>query len=250
MIGFWLAVWTLWQRELIRFWRQKSRLLGVIASPLVFWLILGFGAGENAPGFFFPGTVVLTVMFSAVFSTISIIEDRREGFLLSMLVSPASRASLVLGKILGAASLAWIQGMILLVFAPLAGIRIGIEQIVPLATTVFLISFTLTALGFVIAWKFDSTQGYHAVMNLLLLPMWLVSGAVFSVAGATGWMRAIMMANPLTYSLGLLRQQLTPALSAGSPAATMSLAVTAGFGVLLLAASAWMAAQKSSRNAG
>ena len=140
--------------------------------------------------------------------------------------------------------------MILLVFAPLAGIKVGIEQIVPLAITVFLISFTLTSLGFVIAWKFDSTAGYHAVMNLLLLPMWLVSGAVFSAAGATGWMRAIMMVNPLTYSLGMLRQQLTPALAAGSPAAAMSLAVTAGFSVVLLALSAWMAAQKSSRNAG
>jgi ABC-2 type transport system permease protein len=98
--NFWLPVVTLWQRELVRFWRQKSRVLGVVASPLVFWLLIGSGSGDL--GRFFAGALVLTVLFSAIFSTISIIEDRREGFLLSMLVSPASRTSMVLGKILGA----------------------------------------------------------------------------------------------------------------------------------------------------
>ena len=123
MSSFFLPAATLWQRELVRFWRQKSRLLGVIASPLVIWLLIGYGS--NSLGRFFSGALVLTVMFSAIFSTISIIEDRREGFLLSMLVSPAPRSSLVLGKILGAATLAWIQGLIFLAFAPLAGVSIG-----------------------------------------------------------------------------------------------------------------------------
>src|SRR5262249_8993743 len=152
---------------------------------------IGYGSGANGPKLFFPGTVTLTVMFSAIFSTMSIIEDRREGFLLSMLVSPASRLSLVLGKILGSATLAWIQGVIILAFAPLAGIDLAAAGLAPLVAMIFLISFTLTALGFLIAWKFDSTQGYHAVMNLLLLPMWLLSGAVFSIAGASSWIRAV-----------------------------------------------------------
>jgi ABC-type multidrug transport system, permease component len=248
MVASLLAVETLWQRELIRFWRQKSRVLGVVASPLIFWAVIGFGSGADGPQRFFPGTVVLTVMFSAIFSTMSIIEDRREGFLLSMLVSPASRTSLVLGKILGAATLAWIQGMIVLAFAPLAGIGLSLGEVAPLAGIVFLISFTLTALGFLIAWKFDSTQGYHAVMNLLLLPMWLLSGAMFPVAGASSWIRAIMLVNPLTYSTALLRQALAPG-GDGSPEAATSLAVTAAFGVVLLAASAVLASQKSSRSA-
>ena len=249
MVASLLAVETLWQRELIRFWRQKSRVLGVVASPLIFWAVIGFGSGADGPQRFFPGTVVLTVMFSAIFSTMSIIEDRREGFLLSMLVSPASRLSLVLGKILGAATLAWIQGMIVLAFAPLAGIGLSIGELAPLAGIVFLISFTLTALGFLIAWKFDSTQGYHAVMNLLLLPMWLLSGAMFPVAGASAWIRAIMLVNPLTYSTALLRQALMPAGADGSPDAGTSLAVTAAFGVVLLASSAMLASQKTSRSA-
>ena len=135
MVATFLAVETLWQRELVRFWRQKSRVLGVVASPLIFWAVIGFGSGPSGPYFFFPGTVVLTVMFSAIFSTMSIIEDRREGFLLSMLVSPASRTSLVLGKILGAATLAWIQGLVVLAFAPLAGISMSLGKLAPLATT-------------------------------------------------------------------------------------------------------------------
>ncbi len=101
-------------------------------------------------------------MFSAIFSTISIIEDRREGFLLSMMVSPAPRTSMVLGKILGSATLAWIQGLIFLAFAPLAGVRVGLLELIPIAAAIFLISFTLTGLGFVIAWKMDSTAGFHA----------------------------------------------------------------------------------------
>jgi ABC-2 type transport system permease protein len=246
MVASLLAVETLWRRELIRFWRQKSRVLGVVASPLIFWALIGFGSGANGPKFFFPGTVVLTVLFSAIFSTMSIIEDRREGFLLSMLVSPASRTSLVLGKIMGSATLAWIQGMIVLAFAPLAGIPLSLAQLAPLAGIVFLVSFTLTALGFLIAWKFDSTQGYHAVMNLLLLPMWLLSGAVFSMAGASGVIRAVMLVNPLTYSTSLLTALLTGSAADGSPAAATSFAVTIAFGAVLLAASAALANQKAS----
>ena len=245
MVAAFLAVETLWRRELVRFWRQKSRVLGVVASPLIFWAVIGFGSGANGPKFFFPGTIALTVMFSAIFSTMSIIEDRREGFLLSMLVSPASRTSLVLGKILGAATLAWMQGVVILAFAPLAGISLSLEEIAPLAGVIFLISFTLTALGFLIAWKFDSTQGYHAVMNLLLLPMWLLSGAVFSVAGASAVIRWVMLVNPLTYSLALLRRELIPGVADGSPEMGTSLAVTAVFGIVLLAASAMLAAQKN-----
>jgi ABC-2 type transport system permease protein len=243
--SFFLPAATLWQRELVRFWRQKSRVLGVVASPLLFWLLMGYGSNDLAR--YYAGAVVLTVMFSAIFSTITIIEDRREGFLLSMLVSPAPRSSLVLGKILGAATLAWIQGVILLAFAPLAGVRIPAVDVVSVAGAIFVISFTLTGLGFVIAWKMESTAGFHAIMNLLLLPMWLVSGSLFPMATAHGVIRAIMWINPLTYSIALLNATL--GLPNSAPGAAVSLAVTAAFGLLLLAASGAMAAQKSTRSA-
>jgi len=239
--NFWLPAATLWQRELVRFWRQKSRVLGVVASPLVFWLLIGYGSGDLAR--FFAGALVLTVLFSAIFSTISIIEDRREGFLLSMLVSPASRTSLVFGKILGAATLAWIQGLIFLAFAPLAGVSVGAAEVLALIGAVFLVSFTLTGLGFVIAWRMDSTSGFHAIMNLLLVPMWMVSGSLFPMSTAHGWVKALMWVNPLTYSISLLNGLLK--LGSGSPDIGVSLAVTAGFGALLLLASGFVANRRS-----
>ena len=245
MSNFFLPAATLWQRELVRFWRQKSRLLGVIASPLVIWLLIGYGS--NTLGRFYAGALVLTVMFSAIFSTISIIEDRREGFLLSMLVSPAPRTSMVLGKILGAATLAWIQGVIFLLFAPLAGFRIGIAEALTVAGAIFLISFTLTGMGFVIAWKMESTAGFHAIMNLLLMPMWMVSGALFPLAEAHGWVKGIMWANPLTYAISLLNHTL--AVPNVTPGAVESLAVTVAFGVGLLLLCGVLAAQKSTRSA-
>ena len=245
MNSFLLPAATLWQRELVRFWRQKSRVMGVVASPLVFWLLIGSGSGDL--GRFYSGALVLTVMFSAIFSTISIIEDRREGFLLSMLVSPAPRTAMVLGKILGAATLAWIQGLLFLCFAPLAGVRIDLVQLIPVAGGIFLIAFTLTGLGFVIAWRMESTAGFHAIMNLLLLPMWLVSGSMFPMATAHGWVRAIMWANPLTYSVSLLNHTL--GLPNASPGGMTSLVVTALMGLALLLVSGAMAAQKSTHSA-
>lgn len=245
MSNFFLPAVTLWQRELVRFWRQKSRVLGVVASPLVFWLLIGYGSNDLAR--FYSGALVLTVMFSAIFSTISIIEDRREGFLLSMLVSPAPRTSLVLGKILGSATLAWIQGLIFLAFAPLAGVRIGLMELLPVVAAIFLISFTLTGLGFVIAWRMESTSGFHAIMNLLLVPMWMVSGSLFPLATAHGWIKAVMWANPLTYSISLLNHVLR--MPNATPGGMTSLVVTAAFGFVLLIASGLMAAQKAAKSA-
>ena len=245
MSNFWLPAATLWKRELVRFWRQKSRVMGVVASPLVFWLIIGYGS--NDLGRYYSGALVLTVMFSAIFSTITIIEDRREGFLLSMLVSPAPRTSLVLGKILGSATLAWIQGLLFLAFAPLAKVAVSPAELGPVVAAIFLISFTLTGMGFVIAWQMNSTAGFHAIMNLLLLPMWLVSGSLFPMATAHGWIKAIMWVNPLTYAIALLNHTLR--LPYASPGGVASLVVTAAFGVMLLLLSGVLAAQKATRSA-
>jgi ABC-2 type transport system permease protein len=239
--SFFLPAATLWQREMLRFWRQKSRVMSVVASPLVFWLLIGYGSNDLAR--YYSGTLVLTVMFSAIFSTISIIEDRREGFLLSMLVSPAPRTSLVLGKILGAATLGWIQGLMLLVFAPLAGVSIGLLAVLWVVAAMFLISFALTGLGFAIAWKMDSTAAFHGIMMLLLVPMWMVSGALFPMATAHGWVKAIMWINPMTYSVSLLNYTL--GLPNAVPGPLESLAITAAFGLALLLASGMLAAQKS-----
>ena len=129
---------------MMRFWREKGRVLGFVGSPLVFWLLIGSGFGDLA--FFFPGALVLTVMFSAVFSTMSLIEDRREGFLRSMLVSPAPRSSMVLGKMLGSSTLAWVQGLLFLCFLPMTGYAPGAAGWRPRQGFVSG-SFAFTALG-------------------------------------------------------------------------------------------------------
>ena len=233
--GFWLPMTTLWWRELVRFYRQRSRVAGTIGTPLLFWLLIGSGFGDSfrAPGaaspgyleYFFPGTILLVVLFTAVFSNMSLIEDRREGFLLSVLVAPISRAAVVLGKVLGGSTLALAQGLILVALAPLAGIRIGLTQALEVAGILSLISLTLTALGFFFAWRIDSVLGFHGVMNLLLMPMWMLSGALFPVSGAHSWVGWIMRVNPLTYGLGALRRVLYVTPPADAPSLTLALVV-------------------------
>ncbi len=244
--SFFLPVWTLFARELIRFWREKARVVGFVASPVVFWLVIGSGYGDLA--FFYPGALTLTVMFSAIFSTMSLIEDRKEGFLLSMLVSPAPRGAMVLGKILGSSVLAWSQGLILLLFLPLTGLAVAPLAVLQLAGVLYLISFTFTGLGFLIAWKMESSQGFHAVMNLVLFPLWMVSGALFGFESAHGWMQWLMRINPLTYATAALRRLLSAEVEPGTPEMGVSLTVTVVCGILLWAASTATARRRSNRS--
>jgi ABC-2 type transport system permease protein len=220
--GVALPAYTLWWREIVRFYRQKSRVVGVIASPLVFWLVIGSGFGTsfrsgNAAGqshyldYFYPGALIMIVLFTSIFTMMSVIEDRKEGFLLSVLVAPVPRSAIVLGKVLGGTTLAAIQGLIFLIFAPFVGVHIDVVQFLLVVLTIFLVSFSLTALGFAIAWPMDSTSAFHAIINLFLIPLWLLSGALFPLSGASGWLRLIMKINPLTYGVEALRDLLYPA---------------------------------------
>lgn len=244
--SFWLPVFTLWQRELVRFWRDKARVLGIVGSPLVFWFLIGSGYGNL--GFFFPGALVLTVMFSAVFSTMTLIEDRREGFLLSMLVSPAPRSSMVLGKILGSATLAWLQGLLFLCFLPVSGLDVDAAGALGAVGIVFLIAFTFTALGFLLAWRMESSQGFHAIINLFLVPLWLISGSLFPMTNAHGWVRWLMRLNPITYAVSALRHAIDPRVPNGTPSMAASLGVVAVCAVLIFAAAAAAANQKQTRS--
>ena len=244
--GYLLPVIALWRREFIRFWRERSRVLGFLGMPLVFWLIIGSGFGNLA--FFYPGALTLTVMFSAVFSMMSLIEDRREGFLLSMLASPAPRGAVALGKISGTSTLAWLQALVFLVFLPLAGFQVVPSRLLALAGVLFLVSFTFTSLGFFFAWQMDSTQGFHAVMNLLLFPLWMISGSLFSSESAGAWMRLLMKLNPLAYSVAAIRRLLDPSVPSSTPGLAFSILFTACCGLLLLAASTAVVSRPSVRN--
>ncbi len=217
--GLLLPAFSLCQRELVRFLRQRHRIVGALATPIVFWLLIGAGMGrsfhaDGLPGgssssylqYFFPGTVLMILLFTAIFSTISIIEDRREGFLQSVLVAPVSRMAVVLGKVLGGTVLAFGQGLVFLLLAPVIGVHLTLAGFVAACVMMFIIAFSLTALGFCIAWRMTSTQGFHAIMNLFLMPLWFLSGALFPPANAWGGLRWLMRVNPLSYGLaGLWR---------------------------------------------
>ncbi|MGA2000785.1 MAG: ABC transporter permease [Terriglobales bacterium] len=221
-VGTIIPAVSLWWREIVRFYRQRSRVVGVIASPILFWIVIGSGFGTSFKGgsgagnqhyldYFFPGALIMIVLFTSIFTMMSVIEDRKEGFLLSVLVAPVHRSVIVLGKVLGGTTLATIQGLVFLCFAPALGIHLGLAQFGLIVLDVFLVSFALTALGFIIAWPMDSSQGFHAVINLFLIPLWLLSGALFPLTGASGWIRLLMRINPLTYGTEALRTLLFPA---------------------------------------
>ncbi len=207
----WPVVFTLCQRELVRFFRQKNRVFGALGQPIIFWLLFSAGLRSKELDYahFFPGTIVMILLFTAIFATISIIEDRREGFLQGVLVAPIPRWSMVLGKVLGGATIAMLQGLLFLILGCLtvAAIRPTPVGFVLALVLMFVISVALTALGFLIAWRMDSTQGFHAVMSVFLLPMWLLSGAFFP-SDVGGWLGWIVRLNPLTYGVAGLRHYL------------------------------------------
>lgn len=252
-VGLLLPAFSLWWREIVRFYRMRARVIGVIASPVMFWLVMGSGfgsslrsGGQNYLEYFFPGALIMIVLFTSIFAMMSVIEDRREGFLLSVLVAPVSRAAIVLGKVLGGATLAALQGLMFLVLAPFIGIRLGIVQLGLAALAVFLVAFALTALGFTVAWRMESAQGFHAVVNMFLIPLWLLSGAVFPLSSASFWLQLLMRVNPLTYGMDALRLALFPGSSTGAAGLGFwaAVAVLSGFAAVMFAAAFAMASRR------
>jgi ABC-2 type transport system permease protein len=257
--GVLLPAFTLWWREIVRFYRQTTRVIGVLASPLVFWIVLGSGFGNSMRSsggsgqqqyldYFYPGTLILIVLFTSIFTMMSVIDDRKEGFLLSVLAAPVPRSAIVLGKVLGGTTLAAVQGLIFLIFAPFAGVHLDPLQVLLVAVVVFLVSFALTALGFAIAWPMDSSQAFHGIVNLFLIPLWLLSGALFQLSGASAWIRVIMRLNPLTYGVDALRGLLYPGSDTAFPLAS-SIATLLLFSLVMFGLAFLMVNRRSTRPA-
>ena len=249
---------SLWHREMTRFVRQRSRIVGALGTPIVFWLLIGSGlrdsfrmpgtdGGLNYLQYAFPGTIVLILLFTAIFSTISIIEDRREGFLQSVLASPAPRSAIVMGKVFGSASLAVIQAVLFLLLAPTIGVSFSVASFLAVLAALIVLSIGLSALGVLIAWPMDSTQGFHAVMNLFLMPMWLLSGAFFPASGASSWLSWIMAVNPLTYGVATVRHALywgSDQTLASDPSLAVSISVTIGATLVVIALATWCVSRR------
>ena len=238
-------------RDLRRFFRQPSRVVGSVAQPLILWAVLGAGLGDSfrvagASGmhylaYFYPGTIVLTMLFTAIFSTMSVIDDRHHGFLQAVLVAPVSRMALVLGKTLGGVTIALLQAVALVALAPLAGFPLGGIDFSLVFSALALGAIGFTALGFAVAWWIDSTQGYHGIMSVALIPLWMLSGAMFPSAGGSPWVRALTAGDPMTFVVSAVRRGLHgTALPAGLlptwSSAPIELAVAAAFAALSLVA--------------
>lgn len=267
----WLAAGALCWREIVRFFRQRNRIVGAIGQPVLFWLLFGAGLqrsfrlGEGTEAetsfleYYFPGSLMLILLFTAIFATISIIEDRREGLLQAVLIAPCPRWSMVLGKVLGGTLIAMLQGLIFLGLALLLKIEMSVSAIGALAVLMFVAGVALTSLGVVIAWRMDSTQGFHAIMSVLLMPMWLLSGAFFPIpalaSGAT-WSELVlhwtMRLNPLTYAVAGARRLVVAGPlpeSIWTPSLATSWTVTCVFAVVMFAVASWVAAQRTKGDA-
>jgi ABC-2 type transport system permease protein len=202
------------EREIIRFFRTRARILTSFIQPVLFLFVLGYGmstlvgttAGFDFRKFLFPGIVAMTVMSTAISSAISIVWDREFGFLREMLVAPVSRTALVSGKTLGGASIATVQGTIMLALAPLIGVHLTWLVVVEVIGIELLMAGALTAFGVFVASHIQRMEGFSVVMQLLLFPMLFLSGALFPLSGLPGWLAVLTRLNPLTYAVEPLRQ--------------------------------------------
>lgn len=255
------AVVALWKREVLKFVRDRSRLAGTLIQTVGFWLLLGLGfqgtfqlqqaADIGYMEYLFPGALSLLVLFTAIFSTISIVEERQTGFLQAVLVAPTSRLALVFGNALGGTTLALLQALPFLLVLPLVGYQ---PTLVGVLLTLLLLTcagLAFTALGLIMAWRLETTRGFHAIMNVVLMPLWFLSGAVFPIAGAHPILQFLMYANPVTYLVSGLRTTLywpqpDPLAVVALPIAVLiSLAVAA----VLLLLGAWVVRQPLYANA-
>jgi ABC-2 type transport system permease protein len=208
------VVGMVWERELIRYVRTRTRIVSGLIQPVLFLFVLGYGmsglvgttGGFNFRQFVYPGVVAMSVVMTAMFSALSIVWDREFGFLREMLVAPVSRISLVLGKTVGGATVAAAQGTIMLVLAPLVGIHLTAILVVEMIALELLMAVAMTTFGVFVASRIQKMESFQVVMQMLLMPMLFLSGALFPLNGLPGWLTVITRLNPLTYAVAPFRQ--------------------------------------------
>jgi len=251
------GIYTIWYRDILRFWHDKMRMISSITFPLLFLFVFGSGLsarmGFLSPGvdftqFMFPGIIGMTVLMSSFMAGISVVWDREFGFLKEVLVAPISRASVAVGKTLGAATVALLQGILILLFAPLIGISLSVGTVLALLPLMFLLSASMGSLGILLASRIRSMEAFQAVMQMLMFPMVFLSGVFFPLQGLPVWMSILVKLNPATYGIAPIRQVMLGA-SPDSPFTinllghTMSLwdniIVLAVFGVIMILLAMW-----------
>lgn len=222
------AVYVIWRRDVIRYWRDRTRFVASLAQPLLFLVVFGTGlssalrgAGGGIGGldyqqFMYPGIIAMAVLFNAIFGAMSIVWDREFGFLKEMLVAPIDRSAVAVGKTLGGATQATFQGLVLLPLAPLAGVRLSPSAVLELVPLVFCLAFALSALGVAVASRMRTMQGFQVVVNFLVQPAFFLSGALFPIVGLPGWLMVLTRLDPAAYGVDPIRRVVLTASGAPS----------------------------------
>ena len=210
-------MYIIWYRDLLRFWRDKTRLFSSFIQPLFFLVIFGTGISSTVLltgqlsdydyiEFMFPGIVAMIVVFTAIMWGVSIVWDREFGFLKEVLVAPISRTAVALGKALGGATIATLQGTLMLIFAPLTGVSLSPMKVMLLIPLMFVFALSLTALGIFVASRIRTMEGFQVVMQLLLFPLFFLSPALFSAQDLPSWLATLIRLNPVSYGVDAFRQ--------------------------------------------
>ena len=209
------SIWVIAYRELLRFVHDRPRMFSSFSMPIIFLIIFGAGfgrlIGQMMPGvdyiqFMYPGILAMTVLMTSVMSGVSIVWDREFGFLKEVLVSPLSRSGVLAGKAVGAATIAIIQGAIMLVLAPIVNVPINLGTVLALLPLLLILSLALSGLGLLIGARMRSQQGFQIMMQLVIFPIMFLSGIFFPVSGVATWLEVLSKLNPVTYGIDAIRQ--------------------------------------------
>ena len=208
------AIKVVWRREMIRFSQDRLRIFTALVQPILFMFVLGTGLSSLTQGstgdislrtFMFPGVIALAVLFTAMFSAVSIVWDREFGFLREMLVAPVRRSSIMVGKCIGGATVAAFQGTIVIALAPLVGVPYNPVMLVTLFFEMLLLGFMVTAFGLVVAARVKQLQSMMGLMQMILMPLMFLSGALYPLSGLPGWLNFLVKINPITYAVHPMR---------------------------------------------
>ncbi len=251
------GIYVIWYRDVLRWWRDRQRILPSVVQPILYLFVFGVGLGSamgggiggprgggapaGLPGvsyttFMYPGILAMSVLFTSMFSAMSIVWDREFGFLKEILVAPIDRASVAVGKALGGSTIAMLQGSLLLVLAPFVGVTLTPWAVLQVLGLMFLLAFTLSGFGVAIASRMKTMEGFQVIMNFVMMPLLFLSGAFFPLQGLPAWLEALTRLDPAAYAVDAIRRVVLEASGVPAPVVgTLAIALPSGDPLPILA---------------